>query len=145
MLISEISDLHPARFSQYAHLAETNDFAGRQCLVRQEDKDLTGEATAFLPFKGIHFYICGPMAVRTCQRFPVELDIPMTVFLLTLSGSVCYEKIQQENVITAYECDKSTYLAAQFTSIHCETVLQAGPSHCHLEFFLEQGALENNF
>jgi hypothetical protein len=73
MHISEISDLHPASFSQYVQLAETNDFAGCQCLVRQEDQDLSGEATVFLPFKGIHFSICGPMAVRTCRRFPVSV------------------------------------------------------------------------
>jgi hypothetical protein len=145
MRIAEISDLHPTTFSQYVHLAETNNFAGCQRLVRQEDEDLTGEATVFLPFKGIHFSICGPVAVRTCRRFPVDLDVPMTVFMLTLSGSVCYEKIQHENGIATYECDKNTFLAAQFTSIHCETVLQAGPSHCHLEFFLEEGALEKNF
>jgi AraC-like DNA-binding protein len=145
MQISEISDLHPKRFSQYAHLAAENDFAGCQCMVHQEDKNLIGEATVFIPFKGIHFSICGPMDVRTCLRFPVDLDVPMTVFMLTLSGSVCYEEIRNGNIVSTYECCKNNFFAAQFTNIHCETVLQTGPFHCHIEFFLEEDALEKNF
>ncbi|MDR1049482.1 MAG: AraC family transcriptional regulator [Deltaproteobacteria bacterium] len=145
MKIEKIVDLHPESFSRYASLAEQNDFASTQRQVSQQDQTFSGEATAFLPFGGIHFSICGPMRVGSTQRFPADLDVPMTVFMLTLSGTARYEVSEGGRVAAVYECGRNNYFAARFPRVRCASVLEPGPSHCHLEFFLEDGAVGRNF
>ncbi len=138
---ADIAALHPRSFSLYQDLAETGSFAERQHTVRQEDENAVGAATMFVPFRGIHFGVCGPVALRARRSFPVALDIPVTAIILTVSGAVRYEAADG----SAHECAEHEFLVADLVGFEGETVLDAGQTHCHIEFFLERNALEANF